>query len=109
MLQAITRDLVNGPASVYYLAQHQDDFNELVLLTDQKAVTEASVAAVQRRLKQLTSSTQAVTTGSAPRTPSYVPPRPPNPVRTGPIRAGNELPGDDASLAEHERAYSRRR
>lgn len=105
MLAAIARD-DKGPQFVYYLAQHPEVVDDLILATDQKPVTDASVAAVQRRLRQ---HVQAVgTTGSAASArPTYVPPRPPNPVRTGPIRTGDDLPGEDASLLEHERAYSR--
>jgi hypothetical protein len=96
-----------GPEFVYALGQHSDVLDEFVLLTDSKPVTEALVASVQRRLSQRV---QAAPTGSAAESlPSYIPPRPPNPVRTGPIRTGEELPGDDASLAEHERAYGPKR
>ncbi len=108
LVASIIKSADKGPAFVYYLAQHQDALDELVLLTDGKPVTDAFVATVQRRLKQQAQTVQA--TGSvAPVPPSYIPPRPPNPVRTGPIRTGDDLPGDDASLAEHEKAYGRKR
>ncbi len=96
------------PKSVlYYLAQHLDELDELVLLTDQKNVTDASVAVVQRRLSQRVQDASQPDRPSPPST--FIPPRPPNPVRTGPLRTGEQLPGDDASLAEHERAYHKRR
>jgi hypothetical protein len=97
-----------GPSFVYHLAQHQDVLDELVLLTDGKAVSDASVAIVQRRLAQRAVQ-DAPTGSSAEPLPSYIPPRPPNPVRTGPIRTGEEPLGDDASLAEHEARFNRRR
>lgn len=44
-------------------------------------------------------------TGSAV-TPSVHPaPRPPNPVRTGPLRGSNEPPGENATLAQHQAYY----
>jgi hypothetical protein len=93
-----------GPEYVYYLGQHQDVLDELVLLTEGKAVTDASVAVVQRRLKQ--SAQAAQSTGSAAvMTPPYTPPKPPNPVRTGPIKAADELPDDTASIAEHAKHF----
>ncbi len=97
-----------GPEYVYHLAQHQDILDDLMLVTDGKPVTDASVAIVQRRLAQR--GTQDAQTGSsAPPPAAFIPPRPPNPVRTGPIRTGEDVPGDDASLAEHERAFNKRR
>lgn len=97
-----------GPEYVYYLAQHQDALDELVLLTEGKPVTDSHVAIVQRRLKQQAQAAQS--TGSATAaTTAYIPPRPPNPVRTGPIRTGDVLPDDDSSLAEHEKAFGRKR
>jgi hypothetical protein len=96
-----------GPESVYYLAQHQDVLDELVLLTDSKPVNDSLVAMVQRRLSQRVQA--ANVTGSAAPPQTFIPPRPPNPVRTGPIRTEETLPGDDASLAEHEQAFNKRR
>lgn len=47
----------------------------------------------------------AAPTGSAA-APVVIPgPKPPNPVRQGPMRTGDEPPGEDASIAEHERYY----
>jgi len=95
---------------MYYLGQHADAADDLVLLTEGKTPTPESVASVRRRLERLVAGTQVVPTGStAPQTRPYNPPKPPNPVRTGPNRSGTELPDEDASLAEHERAFSRRK
>lgn len=110
LIAAIVQD-DNGPKYVYHLAQHPDVADELVLLTHDRPVTDDFVATVQRRLAKFdTAHAQAATTGSAAvARQTYIPPRPPNPVRTGPIRTGDDLPGDESSLAEHERAFSRRR
>lgn len=92
---------------VYYLAQHPDVYDEMLLSTIGAPVDDAFVAIVQRRLS---SRLQAASTGSAvtPRAPSPAP-RPPNPVRTGPMHTGDDLPGDESSLADHERAFGKPR
>jgi hypothetical protein len=51
----------------------------------------------------------AVKTGAAATPVQKVAPRPPTPVRTSAVPAADEPPGDDASLAEHERFYGSRR
>lgn len=93
-----------GPEYVYYLAQHPDVLDDLILLTDGKDATDANVAVVQRRVRQ---HAQAATTGSAtvPK-PTFNPPRPPNPVRTGPTKTADEPPGEGASIADHKRYYA---
>lgn len=97
----------NGPELLYALAQNDALRMELHLVTEDKAVTPSSVATVQRLLK---SRIAAANTGSARPIPTIKPaPRPPNPVRTGPLNTGDELPGDDSSLAQHERAYGPKR
>ncbi len=103
LLAALVSD-DKGPENVYYLAQHPDILDELILLTDGKDVTDASVAVVQRRVRQYA---QAATTGSAavPPKPTFNPPRPPNPVRTGPTKTADEPPGDGASIADHKRYF----
>ncbi len=102
LLAAILSD-DKGPESVYYLAQHPDALDELILLTEGKDVTDATVATVQRRVRQ---HAQAATTGSAtvPK-PTFNPPRPPNPVRTGPTKTADEPPGEGSSIADHKRFY----
>lgn len=102
LLNAIATD-DNGPAFVYYLGQHPEVLDEFVFDTDGKPLTDAHVATVQRRLKQ---HAQAAQTGSAAvARPVTQPPKPPNPVRTGPIRTADDPPGDESSLAEHEKAF----
>jgi hypothetical protein len=93
----------NGPDLVYYLAQHPDLYDEMLLLTDGKPVEEYYVALAQRRLVQRA---QAAPTGSAAASRTFTQAaRPPNPVRTGPLKAGDEPPGDGASIAEHAKFY----
>lgn len=96
-----------GPAFVYHLLQHPDQLTEMLFLMEGKPLTEDNVAHATRWLQ---SRAQAGTTGSAaPTPPRSFGPRPPNPVRTGPHQTSEELPGDDASLAEHEHAFGKRR
>lgn len=98
----------NGPAVAYYLAQHPETFDELLLLTDGKPVSDASVAVLRRRFSNYRQ--QAVSTGSAARqTPAPLAPPPPNPVRTGPTKTGDDAPGDGHSLAEHSKHYGPKR
>ena len=107
MLQQALLTDERGPEFVYTLASRPELLAELLFLSDGRAVTEESVAHLRR---VLASRMPVATTGStAPAVPTYVPPKPPNPVRTGPTRSGDEPPGDDASLADHERAYGQKR
>lgn len=97
----------NGPAFMYHLLQHPDQLTEMLFLMDGKPASEDYVAHATR---WLSSRVQAGTTGSAAATPPrLVVPRPPNPVRTGPLQTSEDVPGDDSSLAEHEHAFGTRR
>ena len=104
---AVIRD-DNGPKLLYALASDPVFRDEMVLLSEGKPLNDTTVALLQRRLRAQVSKQSAASTGSALlNVPT--PPKPPNPVRTGAIRAEPELPGDDAPLSEHERAFSRRK
>lgn len=93
----------NGPELVYYLATHPSVYDEMVLLTDGKPITEHSVALTQR---QLTARSQAAQTGSVTAAPFVKSiPKPPNPVRTGPMKSGDDPPGDGHSVADHARYW----
>lgn len=92
---------------MYHLGQQSDLVDELVLLTDGKTLSDASVAAVQRRLTASLSAVQAP--DRPPATPRYTPPPPPNPVRTGPIKTADEPPGETASISEHTKYYGPKR
>lgn len=89
---------------MYYLATHPEVLDQFVLDTLDKPVTPQAVAILQRRLLTQTR-TQAVTTGSAAATAPSLAPRPPNPVRTGPLKTGDEPYTDDISLEEHEKRF----
>jgi hypothetical protein len=52
---------------------------------------------------------QAAVTGAAAATARSTAPRPPTPVRTSAISTTDEPPGDDASIADHEKFYGQRR
>lgn len=110
LLNAIVRD-DNGPAYVYHLAQHPEVADELILLTEGKPFSDSSVAVVQRRLKQALSAsgTAAQLPDRPPVTPAYIPPKPPNPVRTGPIKTVDDPPGETASIADHAKYYGPKR
>lgn len=97
----------NSPDLLILVAQNEDLRDDLTILTDGKPVTKDLVALVQRRL---TRGLTAGVTGSAP-APKPVPavPRPPNPVRTGPMTAADTPPGDEDSLAAHEKFYGSKR
>lgn len=98
----------NGPELVYHVVTHPALLDDIELMTGSTPLSESSVASMQRWLAS-TLPAQAGTTGSAVVQPLSLAPRPPNPVRTGPMRTGDELPGDDSTLAEHEKAFSHRR
>jgi len=94
-----------GPEFVYHLAQHPDLLDELVFETHDKPITDTNVAVLQRRLTQALSQGQAVSTGSVAPARPYTPPKPPNPVRTGPIKTADEPPDQAGSIAEHRKHF----
>ena len=108
-----------GPRASYYLATHPEEREALSRDTAIAADTpgfKAAVAGVARYLKSLVAAEQrpspssraaAAATGSAPMRGPTLLPKPPNPVRTGTVRSAEALPGDDASLEDHERAFHR--
>lgn len=100
----------NGPELLYALTRRPDVLDQLLVTNWQTPVTEATVVAMRRYLTTLIDREAAGTTGAAPaQRPDARVPRPPTPVKTGPLKTGTEPPGDGASLADHESAYSRRR
>ena len=86
----------------YYLATHPSIYDEALLNTHGKEITEETVATTQR---WLTSRSQAASTGSAAAAPIRLPPKPPNPVRTGPMPPSDEPPGEASSISDHRRHY----
>ncbi len=107
LFQAIVRH-DNGPEIAYALVTHPDQLDEMCLLTDGKAVTESSVALLQRRLSHYRQPAAPIES-AAPAIPRPPAPRPPNSIRTGPLKTGDDLPADGHSLAEHERAFGKKR
>lgn len=105
-IAVITDD--KGPEIAYYLATHPETLAELSLLTDGKSVTANSVALLQRRLSSYR--LPAAPIASAPVIPPHTPaPRPPNAMRTAPMKTGDDLPAEGHSLAEHRRAFDPKR
>lgn len=98
----------NSPDLLMRIAQDEDLRDDLTILTDGKPVTKDLVALVQRRL---TRGLTAGTTGAAslPTQTVKAVPRPPTPVRTGPMKTSETPPSDEGSLADHERYYGRTR
>lgn len=92
-----------GPDVLYHLLGQPDEMDRLFLSHATTPVTEATVVAMQRHLltRLSTGTTGAVTTP----TPIVRSPRPPTPVRTGPLHAGTDPPDDGASLAAFEQYW----
>ena len=91
-----------GADVLYHLQSHPD---ELHALLSQPVIDQAeTLALLSQRFNGASPRSATVATGSAPALVSPAP-RPPNPVRTSPQHASDEPPGDDASLADHERYY----
>ncbi len=105
MLEAIW-SLDNAPDVVYTLRSTPGLFAQVALQLEGKPLTPQNVALATDWLQ---SRMPAGTTGSVASTPIRSTPRPPNPVRTGPIASGDEYPGDVASIADHEKFYGKRR
>src|SRR5206468_8887014 len=96
-----------GAEVLYHLQSHPDELD--ALLKGPVLEQAESLALLSQRFSS-NGRSRAAETGSAPATNGSPPPRPPNPVRTGPLRSGSEPPDPDkASLAEHERYWSQQR
>jgi hypothetical protein len=99
---------------LYHLHKNRSELDAMLALplfdpeTNRYPQVEALTLLAQRLSPNGRSS--AVTTGSAPPpTPVARQPRPPNPVRTGPMSSSEEPPGAQASVAQHEAFYYRRK
>jgi len=103
ILQAVIRLGDQSAAATLRLLQTPGLLDELTLATYDRPVSPDLVALVQRRLQSL--GPLAAHTGSATAPALRHAPRPPNPVRTAPDAPPRDLPGDDASLAEHAAAF----
>lgn len=102
--------IASGPEMYYHLISNPALLAEMHLLTRGAAVDESNVALVQRRLSSEFAHAQAAVTGSVAVPQQRISaPRPPNPVRTGPMQTGGDPPGDGHSLAEHAKHYDPKR
>jgi hypothetical protein len=97
--------LDNNSANVaLFLASHPDELEELTLLTASQPVNQQNVDIIRRKLQRMMASVG--TTGAM--APSLLPskvPRPPTPVRTGPMKTGEAPPSDEESLEDHASRY----
>lgn len=79
------------------------------LLTAPNAIKQAKMLSQLALRLSPPTRTPAAVTGAAAATPRSAAPRPPTPVRTSAVQTADEPPGDDASIAEHEKFYNQRR
>jgi hypothetical protein len=93
-----------GADVLYYFQKHPDELPRVLSLP---ALDQLETLALlsQRFVAQPPRGAAGGTGSTATPVKSQQVPRPPNPVRTGPMRGGDEPPGDDASLAAHEQFY----
>lgn len=94
---------------MYSLAKQPVFLDELFLLTEGRTIEQAEksglVASLQRRMLARVQTASTGTVAPPVKKPSA--PRPPIPVRTGPLTTGDEPPDDGASLSAHEQYYYR--
>lgn len=96
-------DHAAGAHLLYHFQSQPAEVRRISALAPLDQVDALSLLA--QRLSAPSSRGLAAPTGSAA-APVVIPgPKPPNPVRQGPMRTGDEPPGADASIAEHERYY----
>ena len=117
MIQALASDVDNAPKLMYHLATHPDDLVDAIgyAMPFVDDLSSTTVALVRRRLNRYLSQALGATaqpsTGAPAPAPSVtVAPRPPTPVRTGPLKTGDEPPGDDdSSIDSHEKHFGPKR
>lgn len=98
----------NGPELVYNLVRQPDLYAELFLLSVNAPDDTVGLATTQRLLNSFQRRILSGPTGAdVVPAPSLSVPKPPTPVRTGPMTNGDTLPGDDDSLEAHEKAFFR--
>lgn len=96
-----------GPDVVYYLFKHPDEVAAIHALPDRDDQI-ATLTLLGQRLTAKPSAAAAST--RSPAAPIATPVvKPPNLVRSGTIRSGDEPLSDDASLADHERVFPTKR
>lgn len=100
-------DNETGADLLYFLQQHPDEVARIDHLPTLKQAE--ALALLSQRFTGTNGRSRAADTGSAPASGSTPPPKPPNPVRTGPVRAGDDPPDPDkSSLADHEKWWAPR-
>ena len=87
-----------GPDVLYHFQKHDAELTRVLALPLLEQIEELAL------LGQRISSPARV-----PPAPPAAAPRPPNPIRTAPAKPADEAPGDDISLAEHEKHYGPKR
>src|SRR5712691_4766478 len=98
-----------GLEVAYHLVTHPEDVAPLAAYAGNPMMLFRELTLLGQRLTT-PAPVQAASTGSAARLSPPAAPRPPNPVRTGPLTTGDPPPDDDdQSLANHERYFGRRR
>ncbi len=96
-----------GAELLYHFQKNPDDLDRVLGLSALDQIDALSLLA--QRLTAPPSRKPDASTGS-PAAPQIVTgPRPPNPVRTGPMKSGDDPPGDEASILEHERYFNKAR
>lgn len=102
----------NGPRHSFELAKNGELFDEFFEMAYGRPASQEFVEVLQRRLDRRI---QAAQTGSAVPARETPPPavvkpapRPPNPVRTAPMKVSDGPPADDSSLSDHESAWPTR-
>src|SRR5881394_426600 len=106
LIDAWVMEHPTGADVLYHLQKHPDDLDALLA---QPVLEQAESLALLAQRFNGHGRTAAAATGSAPASSSSPVPKPPNPVRTGPLRSGDEPPDEEAaSLADHEKWYASR-
>ena len=113
LLETISTD-DNPPKIAYALACNPDELVDLIGFAAALDYSPQSVALLRRRLKRHASATDVPVKATLASNPVQrqveVAPRPPTRVPTGPLKTGDEPPGDDdMSLANHERYFGPKR
>jgi hypothetical protein len=91
-----------GADVLYHFQKHPDELPQVLALPP---LDQLETLALLAQRVSASPRGKAVATGSTAAPVNSQVPRPPNPVRTGPMRGGDEPPGADASLSAHEQFY----
>jgi len=103
VIERFTFKHATGPDVAYHFFKHPNEVAAIHALPDADEQI-AELTLLGQRLTQKTREQVAPTRSTAPAITTPVV-KPPNLVRTGVVKPSDELPGDDASLAEHEKAF----